>query len=166
MTSTIPRSLKAAASRAASALFPAIMGLILLAGLPGPAVAQNSPTPAAPTPMPQGFADEVEIKIAELHNTLRITPAQEPLFRAYADAMRSNAQAVNELFVQRAQITDFSAPVLLRWYAQLTAGHAEAVNKLIAPLDALYQSLSPEQKQAADRHFEQLSARRMPGRAH
>jgi len=165
MTSTSPRSLKAVASRAASALFLAL-GLISLTGLSGPAVAQNSPAPAASTPMPQGFADDVEIKIAELHNALRITPAQEPLFRAYADAMRSNAQAVNALFVQRAQITDFSAPVLLRWYAQLTAGHAEAVNRLIAPLDALYQSLSPAQKQAADRHFEQLSARRMPGRSH
>jgi len=165
MTSTAPRSLKAAASRAASFLFLAA-ALMALTGLPGPAVAQASPAPAASTPMPQGFADEVEIKIAELHRALHIVPSQEALFDAYADAMRSNAQAMYALFVQRARITDFSAPVLLRWYAQLTAAHAEAVNKLIAPLDALYQSLSPEQKQAADRHFEQLSARRMPGRTH
>jgi periplasmic protein CpxP/Spy len=164
MTRTGPCLLKAAASRAAGALFLA-MGLISLTGLPGQAVAQNSPPPAASIPMPQGFADEVEIKIAELHQALNIMPNQEALFRAYADAMRSNAQGVNALFAQRAQITDFRAPVLLRWYAQLTAGHAEAVNRLIAPLDALYQSLTPAQKQAADRHFEQLSARRPPGSA-
>jgi periplasmic protein CpxP/Spy len=165
MTSAVPRSLTMAASRIAGAFF-LVMGLISLTELPGPAVAQTPPAPAASTPMPQAFADDVEIKIAELHRALHILPSQEALFRAYADAMRSNAQAVNALFVQRAQITDFSAPVLLRWYAQLTAGHAEAVNRLIAPLDALYRSLSPEQKQAADRHFEQLSARRMPGRSH
>jgi periplasmic protein CpxP/Spy len=165
MTDTGPRSLKAAASRAASALF-LVMGLISLTGLPGQAVAQTSPAPAASTPMPQGFADEVEIRIAELHRALRIAPGQEALFNAYADVMRGNAQATYALFLQRAHATDFRAPALLRWYAQLTAAHAEAVNKLIAPLDALYQSLSPEQKQAADRHFEQLTARRMPGSGH
>jgi protein CpxP len=165
MTSMSSRSPNAAASRAARAFLLAV-GLISLMGLPGPAVAQTPPAPAASTPMPQGFADEVEIKIAELHRALHIMPSQEALFRAYADAMRTNAQATNALFVQRAQITVSSAPALLRWYAQLTAAHAEAVNRLIAPLDALYQSLSPAQKQAADRHFEQLSARRMPGRSH
>jgi protein CpxP len=112
--------------------------------------------------MPSGLADEVEIRIVELHNALRVTPEQEPVFRVYADVMRANAQTMQGLFQQRAQATDFTAPARLRWYAQLTATHATAVNNLIAPFDALYQTLSDSQKQAADQYFEALQQRRMP----
>lgn len=132
--------------------------VVLPMGLSGSALAQTAPARSA---VPETLADSVEIRIAELHRTLRIMPSQESLFRAYADVMRSNAQAINALFQQRAQATDFAAPARLRWYAQLTAAHAEAVNKLVAPLDALYQSFSTAQKKAADRHFEQLQQRRM-----
>jgi len=157
MTGIGRRSVKAVASGAAGALlFTA--ALVSPTGLSGSALAQTAPAASA---MPEALTDSVEIRIAELHQTFRIMPSQEALFRAYADIMRSNAQAINALFVQRAQATDFTAPARLRWYAQLTATHAEAVNKLIAPFDALYQSLSPAQQQAADRHFEQLQQRRM-----
>jgi hypothetical protein len=139
--------------------------LISLALTAGPAVAQTVPSPAMAAQLPEGFADEVELRIAELHRALQIVPSQEAAFRVYADVMRGNAQAIHALFLQRAQAGDFSAPVQLNWYAQLTAAHAQAVNRLLAPFDALYQSLSPEQQRAADRHFEHLSLRRMPGRA-
>ena len=149
-------SLKAAASGVVSALILAAS----LAVQPGSAVAQTAPPPVAATPLPERFADDVEIRIAELHRALHIVPSQEALFVAYANVMRGNAQAIHALFLQRVTATDFSAPARLRWYAQLTAAHAEAVNRLIAPFDALYQSLSPEQKALADRHFEQLQQRR------
>ena len=148
-----------------------VTGAILLAtpsisllALSSKPVGAQSATEAArpgPVPMPQNFAGDVEIRIAELHNQLAITPAQEALFRAYGDAMRTNAQAINAVFQQRAAATDFSAPARLRWYAQLTSTHGEAVNKLIAPFDALYQSLSGPQRAAADRHFQQLQQRRL-----
>jgi hypothetical protein len=157
MTGIAGRSLKLAAVRAAGAL---ILGMVLISGQ---AAAQTAPPPAA-TPMPEALAEGVEIRIAELHRALHIVPSQEALFDAYADAIRGNAQAMHALFVRHAQSTDFSAPAQLRRYAELTAAHAEAINKLIAPLDALYQSLSPEQKQAADRHFEQLRQQRTPRR--
>jgi LTXXQ motif family protein len=144
------------------------VGAVALAGALvvqlGPVSAQTAPAPVGAMPMPERFADAVEIRIALLHRALRIMPSQEVLFRAYADVIRSNAQVVNALFVVRSQATDLSAPARLRWYAQLTGAHAEAVNKLIAPFDALYQSLSPDQKVLADRHFEQLQQRRMARR--
>lgn len=154
MTGISRRSLKTAA--AGALVFAAVA--VVPAGLSGSAFAQTAPATSA---MPEALADSVEIRIAELHRTLQIMPSQEALFRAYADAVRGNAQAVNTLFVQRAQATDFTAPARLRWYAQLTAAHAAAIDKLIAPFDALYQSLSPAQQQAADRHFEQLQQRRL-----
>lgn len=138
----------------------AIGALLGAAAMFLPVGSAGAQTPPAASAMPEALSDSVEIKIAELHQMLRILPSQEALFHAYAEAMRGNAQAINALFLQRAQAADFSAPARLRWYAQLTATHAEAVNKLIAPFDALYQSLSPPQRQAADRHFEQLQQRR------
>jgi LTXXQ motif family protein len=128
-----------------------------------PALAQNQPPP--PAQMPQAFADAVEIRIAELHRELHIVPSQEAAFRAYADVIRGNAETINALFMQRAPLGEFRAPEQLHWYAQLTAAHAEAINKLIAPFDALYQTLSPEQQRAADQHFEQLRQRGIARRA-
>jgi periplasmic protein CpxP/Spy len=158
MKSVQGRFIKRAGSSAAI-VFALTTALITQPLLSCSALAQGAPAMSA-VPIPQELSDAVEIRIAELHQTLRITPAQEALFRAYADTLRGNAQAINTLFVQRAQTGELSAPAELRWYGQLTAAHAEAINKLIAPFDALYQSLSPGQRAAADRHFEQLRQRR------
>ena len=157
MTSIGRCSLKAVASGAVGGLL-FIGALVSSTGLSGAAFAQTAPAPSA---IPEALADSVEIRIAELHRTLRIVPSQEALYRAYANVIRGNAEAINALFVQRAQATDFTAPARLRWYAQLSAAHAEAVNRLVAPFDALYQSLSPGQRQAADRYFEQLQQRQV-----
>jgi periplasmic protein CpxP/Spy len=124
--------------------------------------AAQMPGQQAPT---RGPAVLVEARISELHEQLHITPAQESLFRAYADVMRDNAQAMHALFQQRAQDTDTSAVSRLRWYAQLTAAHAEAVGKLVPVFEALYQSMSDKQKKAADAVFQQLRQRRAPRRA-
>ncbi len=159
MTGTITRLGKTAITGVASSL--AVLALLSV-----PAAAQSVPAQPSPAPtavqLPQDFADDVEIRVAELHNALRITPDQEALFRAYADTMRANAQATHAMFVARAQATDVTAPARLRWYAQTAAARAEAVNKLIAPFDALYQTLSADQKAAADGYFEQVRLRRMP----
>ena len=163
MTGTMTRLGKTAIAGVASSL-------AVLALLSAPVAAQSVPMQPGPAAMavqlPQDFADEVEIRIAELHNLLRITPDQEALFRSYADTRRANAQAVHAMFLARAQATDFSAPARLRWLAQAAAARGEAINRLITPFDALYQALSPDQKVAADQYFEQFSLRPMRMRMH
>jgi periplasmic protein CpxP/Spy len=121
---------------------------------------QTVPAPAAR--LPEAFASDVEISIAALHRTLEIQPSQEALFRAYAEVMRGNAQTITALFVGRSKATDFSAPARMHWYAQINTARAEAINRLVAPFDTLYQSLSASQKALADSHFEQLRQRRTP----
>jgi|SRR5579872_7387080 len=108
---------------------------------------------------------DVEARISTLHKKLSITPDQEPQFKAYADALRGNAQAMQDLFQQRAQAPSESAVDRLHWYAKLSAAHADAVNKLVPPFDALYQSLSDSQKKAADAEFGQIRQRRPAHRA-
>lgn len=139
----------------------------------GGLMAQAAPAPAAPggpapetrgePTQPDGPVARVEARISELHEQLHITPAQEPQFKAYADVMRSNAQAMQALFQQRAQSTDnMTAVTTLRWYAQLTAAHADALSKLIPVFETLYQRMSDGQKKAADAVFEELRQRRPP----
>jgi len=138
----------------------------------GRLVAQAGPTPAPaaqPAQMPAeplgAAGDRVELRILELHNSFHITPAQEPLFRAYADTIRANAAAMDALFQETAHNPDRSAVTELHWYARLTGAHAEAINRLIPSFEALYQSLSDQQRRAADTVFEQLREQHMPHRA-
>ena len=108
---------------------------------------------------------EVEARITDLHRRLLITPAQEPQFEAYADVMRANAQTMQALFRERAKETGMSAVARLRWVAHLTQVHAENLSKLVPVFEALYQSLSDQQKKAADTVFEDIRQRRAARRA-
>ena len=132
----------------------AILGFALLLS------AATSSGAAAAAPAQRGPAEHVEARIADLHKKLHITTDQEPQFKAYADVLRSNAQAMQDLFQQRAQAPSENADDRLHWYAKLSAAHADAVNKLVPPFDALYQSLSDKQKKAADAEFGQIKQRR------
>jgi periplasmic protein CpxP/Spy len=130
-----------------------------------PSAASTAPQTSAPPTPPKSPLSRVETRIVELHAKLKITPAQEAQFNAYADTLRSNAHAMQALFQERAQSSDMSAPGRLRWYARLTAANAEDVSKLVPAFDALYQSMSQEQQKAADKVFEELRQRRQPRRA-
>jgi periplasmic protein CpxP/Spy len=141
-------------------------------------LAQAAPAPAVPgaaSPGGGGFmrglgsqssaSSHVEIRIAELHDQLHIAPAQEAQFKAYADVMRSNAQAMEALFQERAQNPDMTAIGELYWYARLTTAHGEALNKLVPVFETLYRSMSDQQKKVADKVFGKLQQRRMPRQA-
>ncbi len=147
-------------------------------GLPaGMLMAQAAPAPASPgaaSPAPQtpgeptqaaGPAARVETRITELHEQFHTTPAQEAQFKAFADVMRSNAQTMQALFQQRVEHPDMTAIAELRWYTQLTTAHGEALTKLVPVFDTLYQSMSDQQKKAADKVFAQLRQRRAARKA-
>ena len=127
--------------------------------------ASPAETPAQPMPVQGTPAEWVEARTEELHNTLAITRAQEPQFKAFADVMRANAETMRALFAQRAQDTDTTALGRLRWYAQLATAHAEAMQKLVAAFEPLYRSLSETQKKAADMAFEAFRVRMEGGNA-
>jgi periplasmic protein CpxP/Spy len=186
VNSIIKRTARAIAG-AGNLLVLVLVSAGLLVGAPGPAhasgaqvgalLAQAAPPPAAPSAanpvqpapgpaaQPAGPVARVETRITELHSQFQITPAQEPLFKAYADVMRSNAQGMEALFQERAKSTDTSAIGQLRWYTRLTTAHGEALSKLVPAFDALYQSMSDPQKKAADKVFAQLRQRQQPRQA-
>jgi periplasmic protein CpxP/Spy len=97
----------------------------------------------------------VEDRIAYLHSQLKITPAQEPQWNAFADVMRSNGETMSDLYKQRKAATDQSALDDMKQYATIAQAHADGMKKLVDAFEPLYNSLSPEQKTLADQTFRQ-----------
>jgi len=96
----------------------------------------------------------LEERIAYLHSALKITPDQETLWKAFADQMRSNGEAMADLYKQRAEGgSTRSALDDMKQYAQITQAHADDMQKLVTAFEPLYNSLSPEQKTLADQTF-------------
>jgi len=96
----------------------------------------------------------VEARIADLHKKLGITAAQEPQWSAVAQVMRDNANAVSQLVNDRkAKSVSMTAPDDLRSYEAITDAHADGLKKLVPAFDALYATLSDDQKKTADSLF-------------
>ena len=129
---------------------------------PGHRMQQPGNSPAQP---PGGLAERVETRISDLHEKLHITPGQEPQFKAYAEVMRSNAQAMQALLQQEVQNAEATAVNLMRSYERLTATYADAMSKLVPIFETLYISLSEEQKKAADKILQPIEQRRAPCKA-
>jgi hypothetical protein len=95
--------------------------------------------------------DRTEGRIKELHSTLKITPAQEEFWNALTQVMRDNAKTMEALSKARAEIaTTMNAVEDLKSYGQITEANAEGLKKFIPAFEALYNSMSDEQKKNAD----------------
>jgi protein CpxP len=150
----------------------------LLATMPLPGLTQPpppplpvSPSPAQPVPTgSQPFAPATtqaqspvqaatEQRISGLQTQLAITPAQMPQWNAFAQVMRENAQTTDTLFRQRATgAPSMNAAANMESYAQISRAYADGTEKLSTAFQALYGTLSDQQKQAADTLFRQQAA--------
>jgi hypothetical protein len=99
--------------------------------------------PAQPRP-------NVEANITELHQKLQITPAQESQFGAVAAVMRDNARLEASAPAAAATAVDD-----LRAYIRYGELELAGLKRMLPPLEALYATLSPAQKKAADVIFRQ-----------
>ncbi|WP_322029923.1 Spy/CpxP family protein refolding chaperone [Paraburkholderia sp. J76] len=107
----------------------------------------------------------VEERITWLHTQLKITPEQEPQWKAFADVMRDNGQTMADLYKQRVEgESTRNALDDMKQYAQISQAHAEDMQKLVAAFEPLYTSLSPEQKKLADQTFRHGSEHGQPGK--
>jgi hypothetical protein len=139
-------------------------GLLAAPLLASPALAQQMGMPEGQA-MPQGHKQDpmerVNRQIAQLHQTLKITQAQEPQWEALARVMRENAGNMETLFKERASHFDqMNAVDSLKSYERIAEAHVSNMHHLIPTFEALYQVLSPEQRRAADAAFRYQEARR------
>ena len=107
-----------------------------------PLMLAQAPAPPAPN---------VEGNIAELRQRLAITPAQEPQFNALANVMRENAR----MMPAAPPLTTLSAVEGLRLAIQYGQQEINSMRRMLPTLQALYATLSPAQRQAADQMFRQ-----------
>ena len=159
---------KLIATALASALFAAGAAGVSLAQAPAPGA--NPPSaqgPRGPQDRPAFMrpTERVEARLAYVKTALKITPAQETQWNAYASFLRKTAQDVEQRFAQRPPRGGPGAPGAgprgprgprpnaIERLEREQAMHVEASNRLrelIAVQKPLYESLSAEQRQTAD----------------
>jgi len=156
----IPRTTR----RIGGALTAAILLGAVLFIPASPALAQAAPSPvstakAVPAKNPVA-KNSVEARIKSLHDALRITAAQEPQWQAVAEVMRDNAKATGALIEERtAKAKTMTAIDDLYSYQAIAEAHAAGIKKLIPTVEALYATMSDEQKKNADVVFREKQDR-------
>ena len=146
---TVPRAGRAALLFGALFVLPVAIS---------PALAQNPP-PQAGAPPGGGPA---AARMQQLHQMLRITPAQEADFNAFVTAFRGYEATLRSVVQQRPASANTNAVESMRFGQKFAAAQAEGLRQLIGPFARLYAALSPAQKETANRIF--LQRQRTPGR--
>ena len=118
------------------------------------AQASGSPATTAPAPAPSETNPAVEKRIKELHSKLHITAAQQTQWDSLVQVMRDNATAMMDLQKQRASdVGSMSAVDAVKSYAAVIKAHEEGMDKFVPAFEALYNSMSDQQKKIADAMF-------------
>ncbi len=137
-----------------------LLPVAALAQTPPPAAAPPAAPPAAPAApagkptLPKDAAARVEEHNKQLHDELGITAQQQPQWDQFTQVTRDNAEAMREAFSDRgAKLATMTAAENMQSYATLAQVHAANMQKLAASFQTLYDSFTPEQKQAANALF-------------
>jgi hypothetical protein len=145
------------------------LGLLAFAPVSAQQMAQAQGTaraaqkaPASPAQAEPG-APNADAEIAELRKRLNVTAAQQPQFDALAAVIRQNTQEMNANMPP--QNRAMSAVDSMKTAQQLAQHEADSLNRLLPPLQALYDTLSPEQKKVADQFFGEQDAGPPPPQA-
>ncbi|MBV9758212.1 MAG: Spy/CpxP family protein refolding chaperone [Alphaproteobacteria bacterium] len=122
-----------------------------------PGQGEAAANPAAP----RTGAEWVQRQLDRLHRQLKLTQPQEAAWAQFADTTLGNVRQIDDLYKDRAQHFEaMSAVDNVKNYQSIIQHEAEGLGRRAAALQALYDALSPEQKQAADRFFRYQEERR------
>ena len=106
--------------------------------------------------MCSAMGSHIDGRLAYLKAELKITDAQETLWKAYAGAARENAQSMSShctAMMAQGQSAALSLPDRLDQHEQFMAAHLDALRTMNKALKPLYAALSEIQKKAADQLF-------------
>jgi hypothetical protein len=137
----------------------ATLGLVVVFAAAAPSLAPAAlgqaanPPAAAPDSRPHHM--HIEGHIAYLKAELKITPAQEALWEKVADAMRQQAKTMESAMGQMRGKHDQQESAIehMEGMAKFAQLHAEGSQRMLTAFRPLYDSLSPDQKKAADELF-------------
>jgi periplasmic protein CpxP/Spy len=145
---------------AASAL--ALSAVVSLTWLSSPPRAAHgaAPPPVADSAASRRAADRDEWHIKELHDRLKITTAQEPLWETVAGVMRDNDEKIDALSEERHdRAGTMTAIEDLHSFAAIAEAHAAGTRSFIPAFEALYQAMPAEQQVHADRVFRAVGSK-------
>jgi periplasmic protein CpxP/Spy len=95
-----------------------------------------------------------EARIKELQSEIKITEAQDALWKNFTQVMRENAKETDALAKERAEKTKtLNAVEHMKFHSQMTEARLNQQKKLIPTFEALYASMSDEQKKITDTIF-------------
>ncbi len=98
--------------------------------------------------------DYTEAQIKQLQSSLNFSETQVILWNNLTQVMRENAKVMDALTKDRAEnIKTMNAVEHMKMHSQTTEAHLEQLKKLIPPFEALYASMSDEQKKNTDTVF-------------
>jgi hypothetical protein len=127
------------------------------------AFAQNAPPGAPEQARPQGAGEHQQAcaeryahtvaRLAYLEARLELTADQHPLWDRWRDAVISGVDQQRALCRQSPFRSGGHPTIVERqaYFAQITAARAQALQRAQPPLEALYQVLTPEQREVLDR---------------
>lgn len=149
-----------------------LVSALTFASMTGLAAAQSTP-PAAPA-APQRVAptaqqavppanvaarsytteERIEARVQDLHQRLGIRPEQESKWKGVAAAMRENGKNMEAAMEKRRDAwAKMSAIEDLKSYQQMSEAHSDALKNMIDAFTPLYESMSADQRRAADEVF-------------
>ncbi|HXE95334.1 MAG TPA: Spy/CpxP family protein refolding chaperone [Dongiaceae bacterium] len=140
-------------------VFPATIVVVLVSFLSVVLLADPSISFAAgkkksPAVSATSAVDHTEARIAKLQGALKITDAQKELWNNLTQVMRENAQEMDALSKDKAEVTKtMNAVERLKFHSQITEAQLNHQKKIIPPFEALYTSMSDEQKKITDTIF-------------
>jgi cob(I)alamin adenosyltransferase len=95
--------------------------------------------------------DHAEAQIKKLQCTLNITEAQKELWNNFTQVMRENAKEMDAFTMERAEKTEtMNSLERMKFHRQITETHLDHLQNLIPPFEALYASMSDQQKNITD----------------
>ena len=98
--------------------------------------------------------DYTEARIKQLQGALKITEAQEQLWNNLTQVMRENAKELDALTKDQAEKSKtMNAVEHMKFHSQFTKAQLDQLEKFIPPFEALYVSMSDEQKKSTDTIF-------------
>ena len=107
--------------------------------------------------------DMSDERLAAVKAELNLTDAQLPLWNAFVEVVRSNAQAMRQNMGMMQSpgagaqpgsgmmMASLPLPERLERHEKMMTAHLEALRKVIAAVSPLYDALTPDQKAKADR---------------
>jgi len=147
-----------------SAASPLVYAQATAPAVQGQTAPDRAARPERQHPLP---GERIDARLAYLKTALKITPAQEPQWNAFADVMRRQARERDADIQQRRDARQNQTPTAqpptaierLERRQEMLSKAAAQTNDLVTAAKPLYATFSPDQKKTADQLLDRSGGR-------